>query len=148
MNMLKRSLLACAAAGALAVASVPAMAGVDLTIKIAPPLPRVEVIPAPRVGFVWAPGYWDYRGNNHVWVAGTWAPERRGYRYNAPVWVQRDGQWHLTRGHWARGDSDHDGVPNAADRDRDNDGIRNGPDRDRDGDGIRDRRDNHPNVPK
>ncbi len=133
-NRLRGSMLAIAIAAPLLLSSLPASAGVDLIIKIAPPAPRVEVAPPPRVGYVWVPGYWDYRGARHVWVAGAWERERVGYRYVAPVWVERNGEWHLTRGQWARGDRDHDGVPNAVDRDRDGDGIKN-------------RRDPQPTVP-
>jgi hypothetical protein len=132
---LTRHLAAIAAALSLAAVAVPASAlDVDLVVKVAPPVPRVEVVPAPRVGFIWAPGYWDWRGNQHVWVAGNWQRERAGYRYAAPVWVERNGEWHLTRGKWARGDRDGDGKPNVVDRDRDGDGVRN-------------RRDNQPAVP-
>jgi WXXGXW repeat (2 copies) len=132
---ISRHLAAIAAALSLAAAALPAAAvDVDLVVKVAPPAPRIEVAPAPRVGFIWAPGYWDWRGNQHVWVAGNWQRERAGYRYAAPVWVERNGEWHLTRGQWARGDRDGDGKPNVTDRDRDGDGVRN-------------RRDNQPAVP-
>ena len=41
---------------------------------------RVETVPEPRVGFVWAPGFWEWRDHAHVWVPGRWMGERRGYR--------------------------------------------------------------------
>jgi len=134
MIKFKASLWALAVAAPLASLSLPSMAGVDLIVKIAPPAPRVEVVPPPRVGFVWAPGYWNWNGRSHVWVAGTWVPERRGYVYVRPTWVQHNGEWHLTRGNWARGDADHDGIQNRFDHDKDNDGRG-------------DRRDPKPNVP-
>jgi len=46
--------------------------------------------------------------------------ERHGWRYAEPRWVERNGRWVLERGRWARGDRDHDGVPNAVDRHPDN----------------------------
>ena len=55
----------CMAASAVAVPTI-ASAGVSVDIDIAPPPLRVETVPPPRVGFVWAPGYWDYRGHDHV----------------------------------------------------------------------------------
>ncbi len=91
-------------------------------IGIAPSLVRDERMARARSGYVWAPGYWDWRGNRREWVSGTWVVEHR--------------------------DSDRDGVPDAYDRDRDNDGVRNHLDDDRDGDGYRNVRDNFPDDPR
>ena len=118
-----------------AVAPQTASAQVSVSINVGPPAMRYEAVPAPRRGFVWVPGYWNWVGNRHVWVGGDWVRERPGYIYSQPTWVQRGGQWELQRGVWARGD-------------RDRDGIRNGRDRDRDGDGVRNRRDDQPNNPR
>ncbi len=105
-------------------------APVSFDIRIAPPAPRYEVLPAPRPGYLWAPGYWDQRGNGYGWVRGNWIRERRGYVYTQPTWVDHGGRYHLYRGAWARGgDRDRDGVPNRFDRDRDGDGVRNRNDR-------------------
>jgi hypothetical protein len=79
-----------------------ASAGVGIDINIAPPAPQVEVVPGPRPGYVWAPGYWDYRGNRHVWIRGHWIGERRGYRWVPDRWEQRGPHWHHERGHWER----------------------------------------------
>ncbi len=114
--MLRKSLVAFLIAGAVGAAAGPASARVDVFVQVAPPPPRVEVVPAPRRGWVWVPGYWDWRGRRHVWVAGTWVRERPGYRYFEPHWVERDGRWWLRRGHWGRGDRDGDGVPDRFDR--------------------------------
>lgn len=105
---------------ASATLSTAALAGPVVDIRIGPPSPRVEVVPAPRAGYVWAPGYWDWRGNRHYWVAGNWQRARRGYVYSQPTWVQQGEHWRLNRGAWARGDRDHDGVPNRVDRHPDN----------------------------
>jgi hypothetical protein len=101
-QMMKRSLIVLALVAPLATLTLPASAAVDLVVKVAPPVPRVEVVPAPRVGYVWAPGYWGWRGGRHVWIAGAWQHERKGYVYAQPAWVQRDGAWHLNRGGWVR----------------------------------------------
>jgi len=99
--------------------SVGAPAVVDY-VEVAPPAPRFERIPAPRPGYVWCPGYWEWRGNRHEWVGGSWIAERPGYIYNAPRWTQRDGHWYREEAHWDRHDRDHDGVPDRYDRHPDN----------------------------
>jgi hypothetical protein len=107
-------------------------------VAVAPPPPRYERVPHPRPGYVWSPGYWDWRGNRHEWVAGYWIAERPGYAYYEPRWVEREGHWRREEGRWergGRGDRDHDGVPNRYDRDRDGDGIPN-------------RYDHHPDNPR
>ena len=137
--MMKRKLLL----GALAVSSIgvlplPAAAEVSVYLDVAPPAPRYEVVPAPRAGYVWQPGYWDWRGDRHYWRKGYWVRERQGYYYHPSRWEQRNGRWHMENGGWHReryayydgrgrgnGDRDRDGVPNRYDRDRDNDGVPN-----------------------
>jgi hypothetical protein len=102
-------------------ASNDAQARPNVYIQIAPPLPYVEVVPSYRHGYVWVPGYWDWRadrydhryGGRHVWVGGTWVRERRGHVYVPHQWVQRDGYWVQSHGRW---DRDGDGVPNRYDR--------------------------------
>lgn len=127
--MTTRTLLAaCAVAAASAWAPMQAGAA-DVWIRQAPPPARTEAAPPPRHGYVWVPGYWEWRGSRHVWHDGTWMRERRGYVYRSPEWVERNGRWHLERRGWARADKDHDGVPNRADRDRDGDGVPNRVDR-------------------
>ena len=128
---------------------LPASARTDayVSINIGPPPLRVERTPPPRRGYVWVPGYWDWRGQRHVWVGGTWVRERPGYYYDRPHWVSQNGRWVLQRGGWARGDRDRDGIPNRYDRDRDNDGVSNRRDRDRDGDGVPNRWDQRPDNP-
>ena len=143
--------------------------GYDTMIRIAPPEPRYERVPRARSGYVWVPGYWNWRGHRHEWVRGTWMRERPGYVYQQPRWIQRDGQWYMEQGRWDQGrghgygrdrdrdgipdryehrlDGDHDGVPDSRDRDRDNDGVRNRYDADRDGDGVRNDRDRRPDDP-
>jgi WXXGXW repeat (2 copies) len=100
MKMIRKILLASAVVAAMGSFSVPASAA--LYVEIAPPAPRVEVVPSPRYGYTWAPGYWDWRGNRHAWVTGHWERERPGYAYVAPEWVQRDGRWTMDRHGWER----------------------------------------------
>lgn len=112
--MIRKLVLAATVAASLGGVALPASAVVY--VQIAPPAPQVEVVPAPRRGYVWVPGYWDWRRNHHVWVAGSWVRERPGYAYHAPQWQERNGRWYMERGRWARGDRDGDGTPNRMDR--------------------------------
>lgn len=111
-------------------------ASADVLVRVAPPPPRYESVPAARPGYVWAPGHWEWRRQQHVWVNGNWIRERPGYRYKSPHWVERNGRWAMQPGGWQRGG-----------RDRDHDGVRNRRDRDRDGDGVPNERDARPNNP-
>ena len=92
---------ALAAAFVFASAAVPA-ANVSVYVGVAPPAPRYEVVPAPRTGYLWAPGYWDYDHSKHVWKKGHWEKQRHGEHYSHSEWSNRDGQWVLNRGHWEK----------------------------------------------
>jgi hypothetical protein len=93
---------------ALGSVTAPAAAEINfsLGIDVAPPPARVEVVPAPRAGFVWAPGYWRWDGGNHVWVGGHWMAARAGYYWAPERWEQhaeeRGHHWHFAPGHWER----------------------------------------------
>lgn len=115
MLLRKTLLVALVAAGSVGavVVPAPAAASAGVYVQIAPPAPRYEVIPAPRHGYVWVPGYWDWRGHHHVWVRGVWVRERVGYRYRPHQWVEHDGRWAFNRGGW---DRDRDGIPDRYDR--------------------------------
>ncbi|VVE22433.1 YXWGXW repeat-containing protein [Pandoraea soli] len=87
------------------IATAPAHAQVGVSINIgAPPAPRYEPMPPPRVGYVWAPGFWDWDGHRHEWRGGHWERDRPGYAYRAPAWHQGPHGWALSRGGWDRGD--------------------------------------------
>ena len=141
--MLKRIAITSLAAAAFlstAVATAsftPAAAQVSVTFGSPPPAPVYEVVPAPRAGYVWAPGHYVLVNDRYVWTRGQWLPARTGYRYVPDVWERvtvggreqwryvpsrwdRDGdgvpdryERHSERGPW--GDRDHDGIPNAVD---------------------------------
>ena len=108
-----------AALGGLAV-PVTANAEIQVYLNMAPPPVRYEAVPAPRVGYIWAPGYWNARNNRHYWQAGHWERDRKGYHYNQPAWTQHNDRWQLERGRWNKSDRDGDGVPNSVDRAPDN----------------------------
>ncbi len=111
----------------------------SVDIRIAPPAPRYEIIPVPRPGYAWAPGYWDYRHNHYYWVAGSWVARAAGLLLQQPDLGSAGrplgpdpGQLGTRRSadrNAAWRDRDHDGIPNRYDRDRDDDGVPN--DRDR-----------------
>jgi hypothetical protein len=154
--MFNKSILGAALAASLLGATGIAQA--QFTISIAPPAPVHEVVPAPREGYVWVPGYHDWRNGNYVWVQGHWERDRPGYAFQERRWIQRgNGEWMMVGGNWERrgpgGDRDGDGIANRNDPDNrrfgpygdlDRDGIQNRHDRDRDGDGVRNARDRYP----
>ena len=115
--MLKKILVAGLIATSFASVPLAAFAR-PIVVTVAPPAPWQEVIPAPRRGFVWAPGHWEWRNRRHVWMGGHWMRARPGYAYRSPRWVQNNGRWEMRQGNWARGrgDRDGDGVPNRMDR--------------------------------
>jgi hypothetical protein len=84
--------------------ALPALsqAGVAVDIDLAPPAPQVEVVPPPRPGYVWAPGYWNWEGGRHVWVGGHWMGERPGYHWAPDHWEHRGPHYHYEPGHWER----------------------------------------------
>lgn len=127
------------ALGAAAYIPLPSMARTDVNIVVrpAPPPLRYEAAPAPRRGYVWAAGHWEWSGHRHEWVRGYWIAERPGYVYSAPTWSRRDGGWYMEPARWSpyvrdrmdwrareyqraewqrRHDRDGDGVPNRYDR--------------------------------
>jgi hypothetical protein len=106
--------------------AIPAAArtNVDLYLNVGPPPLRYEVVPAPRYGYVWAPGYWHWTGHRHLWVAGHWVRHRPGYYYEPARWVDYDGRWRYRSPYWRPWDRDGDGVPNRYDRAPDNPYIR------------------------
>lgn len=112
--MIKKTLLAALVAASFAGVAAPAFAATY--VRVAPPEPRAETVPAARPGKVWVGGHWEWRHNRHTWVAGNWIRERRGYHYTQPAWAENNGRWSMQRGAWRRGDSDGDGVPNGVDR--------------------------------
>jgi len=96
------AIAALAAATGLAPLPSAAASRVDVWVGYGPPAVRYEAVPPARVGYVWAPGYWDWNGRHHVWRAGHWEREHHGQRWVAGRWSERDGRWYLNRPHWER----------------------------------------------
>jgi hypothetical protein len=119
--MLIKTVLATCVAATFALTALPVVAadtasGRTVWVRQAPPEARVETPPAMRRGYQWAPGYWRWQGQRHVWKAGTWVRARPGYIYAQPRWVEGNGRWRMQAGQWSRNDRDGDGVPNSQDR--------------------------------
>ncbi len=88
----------------------------SVTVYIpAPPVLRYEYRPSHRHAHVWVPGFWDWNGRHHHWIAGHYVRERAGYHYYPHRWEQRNGHWVREGGRWGRRDNDRDGVPNRYD---------------------------------
>ena len=120
--IMKKALLSLSiTAGAMVAVATPvtSVAGVGVQLIFAPPPVRYEVVPAPIRGYVWVPGYWDWRSRHQIWVSGRWVREHPGYAYQPNRWFERGGRGHLERADRepARSrDSDRDGVPDRFDR--------------------------------
>ncbi len=99
-NLLLSLLLAASAFAA------PAYAQISFNIIIEPPAPQYEVVPIIAPGYVWAPGYWGWTGERHVWVRGRSIVQREGYRWQPDRWDQRERTYYRTAGHWER-DNDY-----------------------------------------
>jgi hypothetical protein len=108
-------------------------------VQPAPPAPIYEAVPAPRSGYVWAPGHYEWRNGQYAWIGGEWMTARAGYGWRAGHWQQAsDGTWQFVAGHWVRGDN------LAFNNERE---ARRGPYGDRDGDGVINRDDRYPRDP-
>ena len=101
------------AAGTIAAAATPLTSYAQIYVEVAPPAVRYEAVPAPRSGYVWSNGSWQYEGGRHVWAPGSWQADRPGYSYVQPAWVENNGRWSYQSSRW---DRDGDGVPNRSDR--------------------------------
>ena len=115
---MKKLIVGSLVVAALGAVAFPAAARthVDFVVNVAPPPVYREVVPLPRPGFVWVPGYWDWRGHRHHWVRGYWVRERPGYYYAPARWVAYGDRYYFTRPAWRGRDADGDGVPNRFDR--------------------------------
>ena len=94
-------------AGTLALSAC--MAGVPLGVDVVyvqqrPPHGIVEVrgvVPGP--GYVWVPGYYQWRGSTYVWISGRYTLVERGYRSWVPgEWRHTRRGWYWVDGHWRR----------------------------------------------
>jgi hypothetical protein len=117
--------------------------GQPVLVQPAPPAPMYEPIPAPRQGYLWAPGHYVWDNGQYVWRTGQWIAARPGYAWQAAHWEQRaDGSWYLVGGAWVQTDN------YASYDDGRSYGLRNRePWGDRDGDRVINRDDRFPRDP-
>ena len=80
------------------------VAQAQVSIRIGPPPPPVEVIPVRPVehpGWVWVAGYHRWDGRAYVWVPGHYAEPPRPRAVWVPGhWAHRPGGWVFIEGHW------------------------------------------------
>ena len=105
---MKKLIVATLVSATLGAAAWPAAAhsNVEFFVNAPPPPVRYEPVFAPRVGFVWVPGYWDWRHGRHHWVRGHYLRHRPGYVYVPARWAEHDGRWRYARPVWRAGDRD------------------------------------------
>ncbi len=82
-------------------ASAFAQFALGIAIGLPPPVAVFEAPPPPRVGYVYAPGYWAWHGDRHIWIGGRWILQRPGHYWVADRWEPVAGRWRLVQGHWA-----------------------------------------------
>lgn len=99
--MKKSSLVRLLVAATVSLVASATFAQEVIVAPMAPPPPRVEVMPAPRAGYAWDHGHWRWDHGQYVWIPGHWQPVRVGYHWVPGHWDQRGPHWHWVEGHWA-----------------------------------------------
>lgn len=82
--------------------ATPSVAQISINISIAPPQPIYESVPMMAPGYVWAPGYWAWLNDRHVWIRGRTIVQRVGYRWEPDHWEQRGNGYYRQPGNWIR----------------------------------------------
>jgi len=88
------------ALGMLGMAATANAKTVELEIGVAPPPDRVEVVPAPRPGYIYERGHYIVEGDRYVWHEGQFIREREGHHYEPYVLERHGDRWHYRGGHW------------------------------------------------
>ena len=66
-----------------------------------PALQQETVLARPSAEHVWIPGYYTWRENRYVWIAGRWEmPPRTGAVWVAPRWERESGGYRFYEGYW------------------------------------------------
>lgn len=110
MTLLSRRALfagAALAVGGFALSAVgQSQASIEIVVPVAPPVPRVEVIPEipadRRDREYWQPGYWRWAGKEHEWYEGRYVVRPRpGAVWVPGHWERRGGGWIYIDGRWS-----------------------------------------------
>jgi len=82
--------------------SMAAQTQVQFSIQVGPPEPLFETMPPLPAGYAWAPGYWAWNHDRHIWMRGRTIVQRIGYRWQPDRWKQRGDSYYRQPGNWAR----------------------------------------------
>ena len=98
LRWLAKSLLA----AAVFAAPIAALAGVSVSVNIAPPPLPVYAQPVmPGPGYLWTPGYWRWSDDGYFWVPGTWAlAPFTGALWTPGYWGWGGGHYVFHGGYW------------------------------------------------
>jgi len=101
-HVLRTATLAAIAATIVLALPVRLSAATRVYVRIAPPAPVVErVVAAPRMGYVWTPGFYRWSGREYVWVAGRYvAPPRPHVVWVPGHWTHEARGWFWIGGTW------------------------------------------------
>ncbi|TMG81580.1 MAG: hypothetical protein E6H78_16550 [Betaproteobacteria bacterium] len=86
--------------GLVAGAGVAQAGRVEVEIGVAPPPARVEVVPAPRPGYIYERGHYTWDGRAYAWTEGRFIEERQGHVYVQPSIEPRGERYYFRSGHW------------------------------------------------
>src|SRR4051794_36692577 len=64
----------------------PATVYGTVAVQAPPPAPIYEAVPAPRTGYIWAPGHYVWNNGRYEWHGGEWMASRAGYGWQAAHW--------------------------------------------------------------
>ena len=73
-----------------------------IVVTQTPPALQTETVLArPSAQHVWIPGYYTWRENRYVWIAGRWElPPRTEAVWVAPRWERESGGYRFYEGYW------------------------------------------------
>src|SRR5205085_7443490 len=91
-NLVSALVLALGTAGA---ATLSQAAVLEFDVGVAPPAAPVEVVPAPRAGYIYEPGHYASGGNKYVWTEGHFFRNREGHTWTPFVFERRGDLYHF-----------------------------------------------------